>query len=128
MAQDNLKESDGRCTPGSYIDRTDRREYQLRARAVVVAGGALESTRLLLNSRSPRFPNGLANSSGAVGKGLNDTVGYIMTAHLPQLMGRQIENEDGIDGGHLIIPWWLQGVKGPDFRDGYHIGLLRGPM
>src|SRR5260370_7407912 len=128
MAREILTDSEGRCTAVSYIDRTDRREYQLRARAVVVAGGALESTRLLLNSPSPRFPNGLANSSGAVGKGLNDTVGYIMTAYLPQLMGRKIENEDGIDGGHLIIPWWLQGVKGRDFRRGYHIELFGGPQ
>lgn len=128
MAREILTDGEGRCTAVSYIDRTDRREYQLRARAVVVAGGALESTRLLLNSRSPRFPNGLANSSGAIGKGLNDTVGYNMTAYLPQLMGRKIENEDGIDGGHLIIPWWLQGVKGRDFRRGYHIELFGGPQ
>jgi choline dehydrogenase-like flavoprotein len=128
MAREILTDSEGRCTAVSYIDRTDRREYQLRARAVVVAGGALESTRLLLNSRSSRFPNGLANSSGTIGKCLNDTVGYIMTAYLPQLVGRKIENEDGIDGGHLIIPWWLQGVKGRDFRRGYHIELFGGPQ
>ena len=71
------------------------------------------------------WPNGLANSSGVVGQCLSDTIGYITTAYLPQLMGRQIENEDGIDAGHLIIPWWLQGVKGQDFRRGYHIELFR---
>jgi choline dehydrogenase-like flavoprotein len=126
MAREVLTDTEGRCTAVSYIDRTDRREYQLRTRAVVVAGGALESTRLLLNSRSPRFPNGLANSSGVVGQCLSDTIGYITTAYLPQLMGRKIENEDGIDAGHLIIPWWLQGVKGRDFRRGYHIELFGG--
>ena len=127
MAREIVTDAEGRCTAISYVDRTDRREYQLRARAVVVAGGALESTRLLLNSRSPRFPNGLANSSGVLGQCLSDTVGYIMTAYLPQLIGRTIENEDGIDGGHLIIPWWLQGIKGRDFRRGYHIELFGGP-
>src|SRR5260370_40982046 len=111
MAQDNLKESDGRCTAVSYIDRTDRLEYQLRARAVVVAAGALESTRLLLNSRSPRFPNGLANSSGAVGRYLSDTVGYLMTAYFPKLMNRKDQNEDRITGEHLIISLCLQGLK-----------------
>jgi choline dehydrogenase-like flavoprotein len=127
MAREILTDANGRCTGVSYVDRRDRREYQLRARVVVVAGGALESTRLLLNSRSTRFPNGLANSSGVVGQCLNDTVGYIMTAYLPKLMGRKIENEDGIDCGHLIIPWWLEDVKGRDFRRGYHIELFGGP-
>lgn len=42
-------------------------------------------------------------------------------------MNRKIGNEDGISGGHLIIPWWLQGVKGRDFRKGYHIELFGGP-
>ncbi|HEY2708510.1 MAG TPA: GMC family oxidoreductase [Caulobacteraceae bacterium] len=41
-----------------------------KARNVVVAGYAIETPRLLLNSASPRFPDGLANSSGLVGKNL----------------------------------------------------------
>jgi choline dehydrogenase-like flavoprotein len=49
-----------------------------RARMVVVAGYSIETPRLLLNSAGPGFPDGLANSSGAVGKGLmphsNDAV------------------------------------------------------
>jgi choline dehydrogenase-like flavoprotein len=126
MAREILTDTDGRCTGVSYINRANRREYQLRSRAVVVAAGALESTRLLLNSRSPRFPNGVANSSGSVGKYLSDTVGSLATAYFPQLMGRKIGNEDGISGGHLIIPWWLQGVSGRNFRRGYHIELFGG--
>jgi len=126
MAREILTDAEGRCTGVSYVDRTDRREYQVRARAVVVAGGALESTRLLLNSRSPRFPGGLANSSGVLGRYVTDTVGFLMTAYLPQLMGRKIENEDGISGGHLIIPWWLQEEKGRNFRRGYHIEMFGG--
>src|SRR5260370_739981 len=74
MAREILTDTDGRCTGVSYIDRTDRREYQLRSRAVVVAAGALDSTRLLLNSRSSRLPNRGANSSGAVRKYLTDTL------------------------------------------------------
>lgn len=126
MAREITTDANGRCTGVSYVNRSDRREYQVRSRAVVVAGGALESTRLLLNSRSTRFPNGLANSSGVLGRNMTDTVGYLMTAYLPQLMGRKIENEDGISGGHLIIPWWLQGAKGRDFRRGYHIEMFGG--
>ncbi len=126
MAREILTDENGRCTSVSYVDRTDRQEYQVRARTVVVAASALESARLLLNSRSRRFPNGLSNSSGQLGRNLTDTVGYTTTAYFPQLMGRKIENEDGIGGGHLIIPWWLQDVKGRDFRRGYHVELFGG--
>ncbi len=123
MAREILTDENGLCTGVSYVNRANRREYQLRARAVVVAGGALESTRLLLNSRSARFPNGLANGSGVLGRYLTDTVGFSVSGYLPQLMGRKIQNEDGISGGHLIIPWWLRDAKNKPFRRGYHIEM-----
>lgn len=60
---------------GSHI------EEEQRARAVVVAGYAIESPRLLLNSTSDQFPDGLANSSGKVGK-------YLMAQAGPVVWGR----------------------------------------
>jgi len=57
----------GRATGVSYYDR-DRKEHFQRARAVVVSANGAETPRLLLMSASPQFPNGLANSSGLVGK------------------------------------------------------------
>ena len=59
-------------------------EEEQRARAVVVAGYAIESPRLLLNSTSSRFPEGLANSSGKVGK-------YLMAQAGPVVWGRYEE-------------------------------------
>ena len=59
---------DGRATGVSYY-RDGRWRHQ-RARNVVVAGYAIETPRLLLNSATARFPHGLANSSGLVGKNL----------------------------------------------------------
>ncbi len=56
-------------------------EEEQRARAVVVAGYAIESPRLLLNSTSGRFPQGLANSSGLVGK-------FLMAQAAPVVWGR----------------------------------------
>ncbi len=52
-----------------YFDR-DGNEQRQRARVFVLSATAVESARLLLNSTSSRFPNGLANSSGKVGKNL----------------------------------------------------------
>jgi choline dehydrogenase-like flavoprotein len=48
---------------------------RVHAKAFVVAASACESARLLLNSRSTLFPDGLANSSGVVGRYLTDSVG-----------------------------------------------------
>jgi len=58
---------EGRATGVAYYDR-DRREHFQRARAVVVSANGAETPRLLLMSANARFPHGLANSSGLVGK------------------------------------------------------------
>jgi choline dehydrogenase-like flavoprotein len=81
-----LAEATGRCEirPGSYAARVEmgrngratgvayfderRRLQRQRARAVVLCANGAETPRLLLNSESSRFPQGLANSSGVVGK------------------------------------------------------------
>lgn len=59
---------DGRAT-GVHYHRDGEWRFQ-RARNVVVAGYAVETPRLLLNSATERYPDGLANSSGLVGKNL----------------------------------------------------------
>jgi choline dehydrogenase-like flavoprotein len=61
--------SDGRVTGVAYFDAKKQLQLQ-RARAVVVCANGAETPRLLLNSQSARFPNGLANASGMVGKHL----------------------------------------------------------
>jgi choline dehydrogenase-like flavoprotein len=55
-----------------FIDRVTRAEREVRAKVVVVAGSALESTRILLNSRSSRFPAGIGGDSGVLGHYLMD--------------------------------------------------------
>ncbi len=57
----------GRATGVVYFDAGKRLQRQ-RARAVVLCANGAETPRLLLNSESSRFPHGLANSSGVVGK------------------------------------------------------------
>ncbi|MFT4826012.1 MAG: choline dehydrogenase-like flavoprotein, partial [Cryomorphaceae bacterium] len=58
---------DGRIDAVVYRDSTGQ-EVTQRARIVCVAGNAVETTRLLLNSHSKRYPDGLANSSDQVGR------------------------------------------------------------
>jgi choline dehydrogenase-like flavoprotein len=57
----------GRVTGVIYFD-AERREHLQKARAVVLCANGAETPRLLLISKSNLFPNGLANSSGLVGK------------------------------------------------------------
>jgi len=120
MAREILVNDQGKAAAVSYIDKTARREQQVRARTVVVAGSSCESARLLLNSRSPRFPQGLANSSGVVGRYLMDSVGTDGAGYIPALEKMPPHNHDGTGGLHLYIPWWKFDRKN-QFLRGYHI-------
>src|SRR6266700_4346476 len=57
----------GKITGVVYADEAGKTQRQ-KARVVAVAGNSIESPRLLLNSASSQFPDGLANSSGQVGR------------------------------------------------------------
>ncbi|WP_373324638.1 GMC oxidoreductase [Reticulibacter mediterranei] len=63
----------------SYFD-SDGNERELKAKVVIVSGYAIETPRLLLNSACPGFENGLANSSGTVGKYLMVQIGNVVLA------------------------------------------------
>jgi choline dehydrogenase-like flavoprotein len=85
-----------------------------------LAASAGETARLLLNSKSARFPQGLANSSGIVGRYINDSTGASRSAIIPALFDRKRYNEDGVGGMHVYTPWWGDNKK-LDFARGYHI-------
>jgi choline dehydrogenase-like flavoprotein len=120
MAREIVLGKDGKAEAVSYIDKETRTERRVYAKAVVVAASACESARLLLNSRSASFPEGIANSSGVVGRYLTDSVGTTLTGHFPQLASVPKHNHDGVGGMHMYMPWWLFGKKN-DFLRGYHI-------
>lgn len=120
MAREVLTNNEGLATGVSYINKEDMMEYQVTGRVVIVAAGACESSRLLLNSKSQRHPNGLANSSNVVGKYLHDSTGAALGGYLPTLFDRKRYNEDGVGGMHIYSPWWLDNKK-LDFPRGYHV-------
>jgi choline dehydrogenase-like flavoprotein len=120
MAREVLTDREGLASGISYVDKNDGQEYQVKAKKVILAASACESSRLLLNSKSQRHPNGLANGSNVVGKYLHDSTGAAMGGVLPQLFGRKRYNEDGVGGMHIYSPWWMDNKK-LDFPRGYHI-------
>ncbi|HIP42148.1 MAG TPA: GMC family oxidoreductase [Campylobacterales bacterium] len=74
-----LGEKNAKVTEAIYIDTQTNKEHHIKAKIFVVAGQAVESCRLLLNSKSKSFPNGLANNSNQVGKNLIFSAGGVGT-------------------------------------------------
>jgi choline dehydrogenase-like flavoprotein len=125
MAREVTVGTDGLANGVSYIDKTSGSDQHVRAKIVVLAASAMETARLLLNSKSSQFPNGLANSSGVVGKYLTDTTGAGVSGHIPALEDHIPHNHDGVGGMHVYMPWWLDNKK-LDFPRGYHIEVYGG--
>jgi choline dehydrogenase-like flavoprotein len=127
MAREITIAESGKANGVTFIDKTTGQELHASARAVVLAAGAMESVRLLLMSKSAQFPEGLANTSGLVGKFITNSVSSRIVGQIPLLENLPPHNEDGTSCSHMYIPWWLHreqlaGKLG--FARGYHIELL----
>jgi choline dehydrogenase-like flavoprotein len=127
MAREIVVDDHGRATGVIYIDKTTGVEHRASARSVVLAAGSQESVRLLLNSKSNRFPHGVGNSSGKLGRYLTDSVASSLRGQIPLLENLPIHNEDGAVGPHAYVPWWLyQEHKNLNFPGGYHLEFTSG--
>ncbi|PYO28547.1 MAG: GMC family oxidoreductase, partial [Gemmatimonadetes bacterium] len=85
MAREVTLDKAGRASGVAYVDKTTGSDQHVRAKVVVLAASALETARLLLNSKSSAFPNGLANGSGTVGKYITDTTGTDVGGFIPKM-------------------------------------------
>ncbi len=124
MVREVTIDSSGRATGVHYIDKRTRLDEHVSARVVVVAASACESARILLNSKSGLFPDGLGNGSGLVGQYVMDTIGAGVSGQIPRLEDMPPHNADGASAMHLYMPWWLyqEQARGQlDFARGYHI-------
>jgi choline dehydrogenase-like flavoprotein len=124
MVREVVLGRNGKAKGVKYIDRRTGAEHQVEARVVVLAASACETARIMLNSKSAQFPNGIANSSGKVGRYLMDTVGSSVSGQVPLLESLPPQNEDGASGHAFYSPWWgyqdqQKGKLG--FARGYHI-------
>ncbi|MDP5210773.1 GMC family oxidoreductase [Microbulbifer sp. 2205BS26-8] len=129
MVRELSVDDKGRVTAVTFVDKKTKSNRTLAARVIILAASACESARILLNSKSRGYPQGLANSSGQVGKNLMDSTGANLGAMIPGLQGRPIYNEDGHTANHLFIPWWghkLHAKGALDFPRGYHFEIGSG--
>jgi choline dehydrogenase-like flavoprotein len=102
-----------------YFDRHTKEERKVYAKRVVVAASCIDSTRLLLNSKSTKYPNGIGNSSDVIGRYLTEQIRFHMHGFAPELIGSKVLNDDGIGGEHIYMPRF-------NHRDGRKRDYLRG--
>ena len=109
-----LDKDTGKARGVTYIDAHNGQEYEAFATAVVLGASMVESIRILFNSRDRNSPQGLANSSGLLGKYLMEHVAFNdIPAFFPQLVGRPVTNDDGPGEASLYIPryYYRQGSE-----------------
>ena len=100
----------GKASGVKYVDRLSKTWYEAYGKTVIVSASAIETPRILLNSKSRLFPNGVANHSGHVGRHLNDHVQGSVIGFLPQLYGHKTYNDDGYTFG-VMIPRFTQSYQ-----------------
>ena len=124
MVREVLVDASGKATGVHYVDKFTRVDSIARATVVILSASTCETARILLNSKGPLFPNGLANGSGQVGKNLTDSVGSSLSGHIPAMESLTPYNEDGAGGNHVYTPWWNYKVQEKlGFARGYHIEI-----
>jgi choline dehydrogenase-like flavoprotein len=109
----------GRVSGVRAIDARTRAPLEYTARVVFLCASALESARILLNSRSSAFPDGLANGSGQVGRNIMDSIKWGGAAGT--FDGWTDRHTIGDRPNGILVPRFRNVTsKRPDFIRGYH--------
>lgn len=116
LVREILIDAEGLARGVSFIDRQTGKVEEVRAKIVIVCGATIESARLLLNSTSEKFPNGLANNNDMVGRYLGGHSQTVFIGYLKDLIGTDTWQGDGVTD-HAYIPRFVD--RGRDFVGGY---------
>jgi choline dehydrogenase-like flavoprotein len=102
------------------IDQVSKRDYIEYGKVVVLCASTVESTRILLNSKSKRYPDGLGNTSGVLGRYLMDHL-YLISAGgvVPVLRGMEYDFSDGRANGIYVPRFRNIKEKQKNFVRGY---------
>ena len=104
-----------------YLDRKTGKEQRVYGKVVVMGASAVDTTRILLNSKSEKHPNGLGNGSDVIGRYLCEQIRVHARGFLPQLFGTPARNDRGIGGEHIYMPRFTHRLKDPGFIRGYQM-------
>lgn len=111
----------GKATGVSFLDSETKQPYSVKAKIVILAASTLESTRLMLLSKSEKYPNGIGNSSGHVGHNFCEHImGPSVAGFMPELVGKPRTIDDGRPGGFYIPRFQnLEAKSKADFLRGF---------
>ncbi|MGD0736126.1 MAG: GMC family oxidoreductase [Terracidiphilus sp.] len=116
----------GKATGAEFIDRITKQTETVSANVVVLCASTIESVRLLLNSSSPKHPNGLANSSGLLGRYFMDQCPSQVYGTVPGSSGSELDDSAPPDpfygpSGGVYIPRFqnLDKITHPNFLRGF---------
>lgn len=110
----------GKAKGVRVINQLTKRDSEEYARVVVLCASSLESTRILLNSKSRQYPTGLGNSSGALGHYLMDHMFELSVGGVvPTLKGTEYDFSDGRANGIYVPRFRNIKDKHPNFIRGY---------
>jgi choline dehydrogenase-like flavoprotein len=118
LARKILVDGEGLASGVSIVDRATGKDEEIYARIVVVSCATIESARLLLNSKSRRYPNGLANSNDQVGRYLGGHITTGVTGYLKELIAAGDFPGDGMTD-HAYIPRYNQTRGKKDYAGGF---------
>ncbi|PYQ17116.1 MAG: GMC family oxidoreductase [Acidobacteria bacterium] len=102
-----------------YFHRRTGEEREVHGKVVVLGASCVDSTRILLNSKSERYPNGVGNGSDVIGRYLCEQIRIHVKGFLPELYGMPWQNDRGIGGEHVYMPRF-------NHRPGFTRDYLRG--
>ncbi len=122
MAREITVGADGRARSVIYFD-PEGREDEVFGRAIVVAGNAVETARLLLLSTSPLFPNGLANASGLVGKRFMEHLSVFSHG----VFGERVDPWRGVPTGGILQDFY-ETNRSHGFARGFTISVENEPQ
>lgn len=116
-----------RATGVEFIDAATGAMHRKHAKLIVLCASSLETVRILLNSKSPTFPEGLGTTSGLLGQGIMDHIAstvYFYLPDLPEESGFELLGSEG-----AIIPRYAHGVtRGYGYWGGVSRLRFPGPL
>ncbi len=116
-----MVDDEGLASGVQYFDRQTEEEHLVPAKRVIVGASCVDSTRILLNSKSSRYPNGIGNGSDVIGRYLVEQVRFHVRGFVPELVGAPATNDDGISGGHVYMPRYVMPETKRDYLRGFGI-------
>jgi choline dehydrogenase-like flavoprotein len=113
-----LVDDGGLANGVQYFDRKSGKEERVYGKVIVMGASAVDTTRILLNSKSDAHPNGIGNGADVIGRYLCEQIRVHVRGFLPQLYGQQPQNDRGISGEHIYMPRFNHRLS--------NLGYLRG--